>query len=482
MTGVPVYVAGVVILGIARALLVIALFLFYLQISKSPLVAGVGAFIYMANPNFLFFQSQFAYESLAVPLAVFALYMVARREDGADPRLRSWLVLGLAIGATVVTHHVTAFALFGLLLLWTAAAFVLRRRSAERAAPLMPTLLTGVLLYIWLVAVAGIVVGYLGPALLAATQQLLRILQGDPARVLFSVAVAPRPPTWEVAVAYLGIIAVIIATAWGGWVIWRRRRFTPPVAALTIACLAFPAILAARFTDAGAILSDRAQAYIFLALGFVIATGLQWHGDVSTSEQAAVGRRERLGWLRRWMARREMLWKPVVLLVIMMSGVALAFPVWARLPGPYLVSADPRSIEPEGVSVAEWTKEHIPRESRFVVDRVNRLLLGSIADQHPVTASFDQIRVRTVFFSPTLTSSDVKVLTDGAIRYVLVDRRLSSSLPIVGVYYEKGETTGGTSSVPMPAEALAKYDGVEDVSRIFDSGDIQIYDVGALTQ
>jgi hypothetical protein len=165
----------------------------------------------------------------------------------------------------------------------------------------------------------------------------------------------------------------------------------------------------------------------------------------------------------------------------MLGGVALAFPSWARLPGPYLVAADARSIEPQGIKAAEWTLEHLGRDNRFMVDRTNRVLLGTMGAQHPVTASFDRIRVRVVFFSNRLGEEEIKVLADGAIDYVLIDRRLSGSLPVVGVYYEKGEISAGRHTAPMDAAALGKFDGASLVSRLFDSGDIQIYDVRQLT-
>ncbi len=482
MSGSSVYLAGAVMLGIGRVLLVLALFLFYLRIGRSARIAGVAAFIYMANPNFLFFQAQFAYESLAVPFAVLALYAVARYVDGADPRLRSWLIVGTAIAATVITHHVTSFALFAFLTLWCVAAFLVERRIRKTTAPVMPAVLTGVLSYVWLVAVAGIVVGYLAPAVAAATQQVVRVLQGDKARELFSASAAPRSPFWEQGLAYFGIAVLLALTGLGLWVIWRRGHVTPAIAALAIASLGYPASLAARFTAQGAELSDRAGAFVFLALGFVIAAGLEWHKDVALLPDG----RPRLSSLTSRVGTRMsgwgLPWKAAALVIIMMSGIALSFPVWARLPGPYLVSADPRSVEPEGITTAEWAANHLPRDSRFLVDRVNRVLLGSIGGQHPVTASFDQVRVRNAFFSLTLGPQEVKVMAEGAIDYVLIDRRLSSSLPIVGVYYERGEISSGSHRSPIPAQALEKFDGVDNVSRIFDSGDVQVYDVRALTE
>lgn len=63
---------------------------------------------------------------------------------------------------------------------------------------------------------------------------------------------------------------------------------------------------------------------------------------------------------------------------------------------------------------------------------------------------------------------------------MVVDRRLASGLPPVGVYVEHGEPDTYRHTTPMDAAALAKFDRLEQASRVFDSGDITVYDVEAL--
>jgi hypothetical protein len=66
------------------------------------------------------------------------------------------------------------------------------------------------------------------------------------------------------------------------------------------------------------------------------------------------------------------------------------------------------------------------------------------------------------------------------VRYLVVDRRLSTALPSAGVYIERGEVPGDRYTTPIDPAVLAKFDTLVDVSRLFDSGDIVIYDLGAL--
>ncbi len=83
------------------------------RISGSAQVAGLGAALYACNFNFLFYGAQYSYESLALPLLVVVLMLLAEREAGRrGRRCASWAApIGLAIAAVVVTHHLTSYAL-----------------------------------------------------------------------------------------------------------------------------------------------------------------------------------------------------------------------------------------------------------------------------------------------------------------------------------------------------------------------------------
>jgi hypothetical protein len=62
-----------------------------------------------------------------------------------------------------------------------------------------------------------------------------------------------------------------------------------------------------------------------------------------------------------------------------------------------------------------------------------------------------------------------------------MDMRLTTAVPLVGYYYEQGEPNTFAYQAPLDPAALNKFRTVPDVSLVYDSGDLQIYDVGALT-
>ena len=79
ISGLPLFNAAFFTLAAARLIFVLALFLFFERASSSARIAGVASVIYMTNPHFLYFDAQFAYETMALPLAAVVLFLVARR-------------------------------------------------------------------------------------------------------------------------------------------------------------------------------------------------------------------------------------------------------------------------------------------------------------------------------------------------------------------------------------------------------------------
>jgi hypothetical protein len=472
--------AGTILLAAARLMLILALFLLFESAGGSPRVAGIGALVYMLNPNFMFFSAQYGYESLALPFAVMTLFAVSRRGRTADRPYVAWFLIVPFAAATVITHHISSLALTAFLAVWTIVhllgrwrardtdpsdAHVLRRlRSAPftSSSPLKPTIVVAAMAVGWLLLVATVTVGYLAPAIEGAASEVIRLALGESGpRQLFRSAGA-GPPFWEVALGYASVVLILVALPIGVIQLFRAGRLNSIQLTLALAAQAYPAAQVARFTERGAEISARTTTFVFLAVAFVVAAA------IVAIQPMRFGRLLRVA-------------LPAVLVtVIFAGGVVVGVPVWARLPGPYLVGADQRSIEPESIAGAEWSKEQLGPDNRFLADRSNRLLLGTIGQQHVVTGAGDRVNLRPVFFALELDAEGVRSLEVGRVEYVLVDRRLSTALPLVGVYTERGESRGGRLTEPIDPAALGKYDAEPGVSRLYDSGNIQIYDVSDL--
>ncbi|MBE3561717.1 MAG: hypothetical protein IMW89_21220, partial [Ktedonobacteraceae bacterium] len=119
LSGLNTFAAGHIVIGIVRLVMMLSLFMLYERITESARIASIATLIYMTNPHFLTFDAMFSYESIALPLAMFAVFAIARHDK--PTRENRWMVpvAWIALAAVAVTHHMTDFVFDGLLVLWT---------------------------------------------------------------------------------------------------------------------------------------------------------------------------------------------------------------------------------------------------------------------------------------------------------------------------------------------------------------------------
>ncbi len=467
--GADIFLAGVLVIGLARVVLVVALFLIFEDAFGSGWLAGIGVAIYMLNPSFVFFSSTFVYESLAIALSA-VLILLTRRRQQASGRALLLYTIGAAVLciALVLTHHVTTLATVGILLVIAASSWVLGRdrRSAQRAAEVAAFLL--VLFLIWLFVAARATLTYLGPPIVNAAQQFVGLLLGeDVTRPLFTAETGVVAPLWERIAAIAATAITIAGIAIGVVLAWKRHRTNAFALALSAIAIAYPAILVVRSTRAGGELAARSSAFVFIGVAFAMALAVAW---VITTDLVR--------WKLRW--RHVLLGAASGLLLI--GGVIIGTPSWQRLPGPYLVEADSRSINEESLAMADWTLSNLGPNRAFAGDRLNRLLVGSYGHQRVVFAHGAGTAQWAVFVTESIGATEVNVLRRGGVEFVVMDRRLSSGLPYVGYYYEKAERLRRAEDEPMHPSQLDNFDQAPGVSRIYDSGNVQVYDVSGLVR
>jgi hypothetical protein len=486
LTGSSSFVAGVVVLLAARVVLGLALFLLVEHIVDSPRAGGLAVVVYAASPQFVFFNSQYAYQSLALPLALTVLCLAAYASDTLNPRRQRRLVLAelLALATLAVTHHLTGVVVVALLLLWAAVPSRARRAAGRdgrrrdeqmwaavpgwmrpRVRPWSSSQLpdrlaafVGMLLVIgWAVLVGQRLAAYLNPIFSSAYDDLAGVFTGTRAgRGLFVDGGGVRTPPWERVVMLASVALLCLGIPPAAWSALRRRSgHRSLMLILTTTALLFPALQLARLTRSGAEVADRTSTFVFLGIAAILGLWLP---------ERATGR----------------VWRAVLLggiTVVFMGQVLLGSgPDWARVPGPYLVSADSRSIDAEALAAAEWAARSLPPGSRFAADRVNGALLGAVGGQRPVTGVAGGSSVADLYFSPTWGQAQDALVRRADIRYVLVDDRLATGRPHVGVYFEDGENGVGPQR-HLTRSTLAKFASVPGASLVYDGGPIRIYDL-----
>jgi hypothetical protein len=259
------------------------------------------------------------------------------------------------------------------------------------------------------------------------------------------------------------IAVIALGLPFGLLSLWQQYRHDALSVMLGIVSLAYPITQIFRFTELGSEVTDRSAAFLFLSIACVL-TILITHL-----------------WPTRKLSWKATLFVTCVIAVVFLGGVILdSGPGWEILPGPYKVVADERSVEPEGIQAGIWSLSYLGPDNRVGTDRINQILMNTFGDQNVVTSQADHVVISPVFFSSQFDSEDVAILQSGRVRYLVVDLRLSTSLPLQGFYFESDEPDAFHLTSPINRAALTKFNTILQINRLFDSGNIVIYDVGAI--
>lgn len=503
VSGMSVFHAGLVVIGVARLVLVLAVYLLLEAISGSARVAGVATALYMTHPNFLFWTAQFSYESLSLPLALGVFVAVARRDRVTEPaHAGGFTVLALlGIGAVVVTHHLTSYFLAVFLSLWSIMAawrlqdlfrdlamtlvewrnsphivrrfwFLIRTHwqalqqrhnepfnAQSRRGPGGLPLLAWVAALGWLLLVAGVTVSYLSPIFGRAVLSLLRVIAGESTgRQLFVSNSGHVAPLWERVIGLTSVLLMVIGVGVGLRHLWRRQRWEHPLILLLAgAPLIYFALQGLRFTPAGWETALRTAAYLFVGLAFVVA--LAFVGDEAT----------RGAWPQRFCF-------VIYLAVLLMGAVIGGWPSKLRLSQPYRVAVGDQMIEPQGRAAATWAHTMLGTRNRMAADEVNGRFMLTYGDQAVLIGSHRDIN--QLLEAPVVSNWQVHILQFWQLSYVLMDRRRISWNNMEGYYFAPPDQPAATRW--LAAAAIEKFDQQPGANRILDTGDLVIYDVKAL--
>ena len=367
VTGLSIFVTGLIVAGIAHLLFVSVLFLLFREVSGSHRVGGVAVLYYASNPLFTSFDSMFVYQTLA--LAFFALTLLtawrlsSRETDG---HRAGWLVLGgLTILATVITHHVTSYVLVATLALICLVALATGQRLM---AGWTAVLAAGSALAVgaWLFLAAPQTWTYLLPYAQGTLNGLRALLGGGHA----SPAAATVGPLGNQALSAAAVLAMSALLPVGWWCVWRRWRGQPWTIAMAIASAGWYVIVVVRLTvPDGSELAGRASTFVFVPAAYL----------------AALAVAQLTGTAVRWRARTAAAAMLVTVLLLMFNGLVNGWPpYWERLPGAHQVAGAERSVGPQEIATARWALAMLGPGNRFAADVGSYPVLGSYGDQNPI--------------------------------------------------------------------------------------------------
>ena len=184
----------------------------------------------------------------------------------------------------------------------------------------------------WLLSAGSATFGYLAPVLSGSTWPA-----GSPARRsrFFATSPGSAPPLG----ARRRVGLILLGLPFGLLQIWRRHRAEAMAVALGVVVLAYPVTLVLRLTERGAETSNRSSEFLFVGIAFVLAP--RRRRALAAPAAVAVAPPGGGGLLGGALAT-----------LLFAGGVIVGWGPLARLPGPYLMGTDTRSIEAQGVAGA----------------------------------------------------------------------------------------------------------------------------------
>jgi hypothetical protein len=470
LSGWSIFDSGLLLIGGARLLITLGLYFIYEKLSGSARVAGLGAIFYMANSNYLYWTAQFAYESLALPLAVFVVFLLTlHQEPGRAWAARpAFLVALLGIMAVTVTHHLTSYALAALLLLLALFSLVLSQESrwVRFYQWVLAVAAIGAVLF-WTLEVAPGTFNYLFPVLDRTFGAFISVLAGgweESGRELFVSTSSERAPVWEQGVAIASVLLILLAIPFGLRVFWRRLRGSSLGWVLALAPLVYFPLQVLRLTGAGWETANRASEFLFVGIAFIIALAFLSPrlAHERTSVAVATG---------------------IFAGIIIMGGIISGWPPWLRMAHPYPVAVmgpegKIESLDPQGVAAARWARIYLGPGNRMGADNSNARLMQAYGEQYALAGS--EFGIQHLYTGDTIGSGEIEVIQVSGIDYLVFPYPYESWNQLRGLFFnpEEGQA-GDEDGFPQPF-VVEKFDQNPDVERLLDTGNVVIYDIRGL--
>lgn len=455
ITGLSTFGAGLLIVGAARLIITLALFLLFKELTSSSRVAGIAALAYCGNPNYLFFSAEFSYESLALPLAVVVLYCVARWLKGeGDNDDRGLLVCAAVVGTAVVTtHHITSYALL-LSLLGIATAVALRDRPRGWVLGGLSLLLAFVTL-LWLKVVAGRTATYLGAIFGRALGSIEHTIQREQGTRGVLSSGSGGPPPWDRMLAYLWILTLLVTIVLGVLKIRRDYRGNILAIGLAGAGIAYLGVLPLRLVSGAWELANRSSEFLFIGVALLIAFACGYLVRLRYGPLPA---------------------RSAVVVLVVVAGGALGWPRDLRTAEALKVSAGGATLEPPMLTAVRWAGSHLGSGQTFDGGDVDARFLGSVAHDQ-VYAGFSPFDISDVITMSTRRVPEwgLRNLRETKAGFVFIDQRQQAGDRLHAPYFHSA-TLNSSNALNSPNEFL-KFDRQPGTSRIYDGGSIKIYDI-----
>jgi hypothetical protein len=467
LSGAPTFQVGTVLLALLHVIALIGIFVMAERTLGSAQAAGVAAILYSLNPSFMFFDSQYSYESLAIVFFIWVLVAMVNVQDAVASRSRqvAWSLTGVTIAAACfITHHLTSYVMIATQLFVAVVTVARARRGTESRQNAL--YMGGLALLLLTAAVAWMVVGgfrtvgYLSPSIVGGVKGLLSIAKHvQHARTLFA---GSTTPSYERICAFLAPAIVAAGAALGLWRMRRQRpRSSVALALIAVGLLYFPTV-PFILTQGGNEGARRSWAFTYIGLCLLIAPVIPW------LLRQVVRRRPRTQGTVAWSVAG-------LLCIVLVGNVAMDMNEQYRFPGPFVYGSDTRGLTPELTQTVQWFRQTQGINLSVVTDRQAGLVFGGPGLDWTPSPSLGFPVWQLYFSTHTPSPFLLRELQVSDYRYMVIDRRMSRYLPRIGLYFAPDEPQAGTRTSPPPAAAIGKYNRLPWAIKVYATDNLAIF-------
>jgi hypothetical protein len=439
LTGLSPWNSALTLIAVVHCLIPVQIYYVARALSVPYRWAAAAGLVYAANPSFVYFDTQFSYESVAIllMLTIVRLYLeaLAAERSGAPAwgrSLSATLLIAVISFGLVVTHHLTALIgiallLAGALFLEPISGFADRNGSWHRLyVRWMPVLTLATFLGLWIHFVAPATVDYLFPHVSGTVSELVALVtrskaSSGAARTVFSHSGAP---SYELVAAIAAPIMIAVAFLFAG-IRWLqqpslRSNFLWPF----VVTAGYLASVPLTLTSEGAEPAHRTWAFTFAGVAFL---------------PAALVILYELNKRGPWLKRTAATVGAAVLAVVFVGNVAVGASPESRFPGPYQFGSDTRSVTPETLGLAHWVQAHLGPGAHVVTDRFTALALTAHADAVTPMQEPD-LQIASIWYTPGPPAPALmSAMKRGGDDYLAVDIRDAQYTPLGPALFYPGE-------------------------------------------
>lgn len=469
ITGDTIFKSGLIIIGIAHSFTVVFLYLFFRNICSEK-IASLGAFAYLFNSSYTHFDTYFSYESIGLPLLVLCLFAVSRGvnrydknrynnineyNNGYNDGIEIILVQIILIMGLVITHH---FSSYVLLLFMTALLIinVINHETDYRKIRSL-TILTGTLIFAWVLYIASIVLTYYNGIFKNAVEGVLKLSLFEERISELLLGQFLDVPFYELFIRRLIYTPLILILVFIGiYYLFKNKKLGTAnghVLALTIFCGIFFISLLGSLTASFEI--GRFSTYGFIGIAFFIGVSIER--------------------LQKNNLTRVIIGISVMLLLIGGISVGISSPYRGSYSDHIRIGQ--QTITTDTIYSAEWSEKYMGRRNGMIADIATGAAFKYYGFQNAKTDYAWE-----VFFPSNVSSGVTSHLASRQIDYIAVDKRITRFISELRYYFSREElyikdhpVYGRTE--PLPEDSIKKFDNNIIFSKMYDNGNINVYKV-----